>query len=547
MTLKVNNIPDWTQAQLNAQIALGNFPVGTVLNDIVLPSDWNSIPTNFVPYTGASADVDLNTRNLKMPSGVIQDAAGVTSVAPNSRQLRDEFGATIATWGGGIGGYFVAPSIATDTIIDTFGGASISVVSRALYSGISSSLSWADRIAYDSSGSPSLDWEHRRLRDSSFNITVDYQNKELIDSQVSLSWSGRTAYDSSGISSLSWQGRELINSLGRTVYNYEQNLMYAFSVSNHAVIDVGGQILYDIADQSSIRWSTRNMYASDGSTVVANYTNSTGMRLYGSVGTGFSTASFTPSARIHAHSLTGIATYQKTTNSVTGALSTDGFDVGISAAGVAEIRQRENLAMEFYTNNTKHIDISAGGLIGIGATASTAKLHVTSTTEQIRTAYNASNYLSTTVSSIGLVTLAAVGTTPSFTLSNNVSITGTNTTVKHLVGGTSTPAIAAGTGAGTTPTVAVAGTDLGGYISVTTGTLPTLSAVVATITFNIAYASAPKAICLTPANSSAASLNGVNMVFIDQAGITTTTFAITAGTTALTAATAYKWYYQVIQ
>lgn len=39
---KTDNIADWTQADLDAQIALGNFPAGTVLADIVLPSDWNS-------------------------------------------------------------------------------------------------------------------------------------------------------------------------------------------------------------------------------------------------------------------------------------------------------------------------------------------------------------------------------------------------------------------------------------------------------------------------------------------------------------------------
>jgi hypothetical protein len=38
---KTNNIADWTQADLDAQIALGNFPPGTTLADIVLPSDWN--------------------------------------------------------------------------------------------------------------------------------------------------------------------------------------------------------------------------------------------------------------------------------------------------------------------------------------------------------------------------------------------------------------------------------------------------------------------------------------------------------------------------
>lgn len=39
---KTNNITDWTQAQLDAQVALGNYPPGTLLADIALPSDWNN-------------------------------------------------------------------------------------------------------------------------------------------------------------------------------------------------------------------------------------------------------------------------------------------------------------------------------------------------------------------------------------------------------------------------------------------------------------------------------------------------------------------------
>jgi hypothetical protein len=39
---KTDTIADWTQGDLDAQIALGNFPPGTVLADIVLPSDWNN-------------------------------------------------------------------------------------------------------------------------------------------------------------------------------------------------------------------------------------------------------------------------------------------------------------------------------------------------------------------------------------------------------------------------------------------------------------------------------------------------------------------------
>jgi hypothetical protein len=39
---KTDTIADWTQSDLDAQIAAGNYPPGTVLADIVLPSDWNN-------------------------------------------------------------------------------------------------------------------------------------------------------------------------------------------------------------------------------------------------------------------------------------------------------------------------------------------------------------------------------------------------------------------------------------------------------------------------------------------------------------------------
>jgi len=39
---KTDLIADWTQADLDQQIAAGNYPPGTLLADIVLPSDWNN-------------------------------------------------------------------------------------------------------------------------------------------------------------------------------------------------------------------------------------------------------------------------------------------------------------------------------------------------------------------------------------------------------------------------------------------------------------------------------------------------------------------------
>lgn len=116
----------------------------------------------------------------------------------------------------------------------------------------------------------------------------------------------------------------------------------------------------------------------------------------------------------------------------------------------------------------------------------------------------------------------------------------TSVNTQHIQGTGTAPTIAAGVGAGSSPTVSITGSDTAGAVSVTTGTLPTgTNAVVATITFNTAYGTAPY-IVLQPANAITATLSGVSMVFVTS---TTTTFVITSGTTALTAATTYKWNY----
>lgn len=50
---KFDNISDWTQADLDVQIALGNYAPGTVLTDIVLPSNWND-----------DHDIDITTADV---------------------------------------------------------------------------------------------------------------------------------------------------------------------------------------------------------------------------------------------------------------------------------------------------------------------------------------------------------------------------------------------------------------------------------------------------------------------------------------------------
>ena len=119
---------------------------------------------------------------------------------------------------------------------------------------------------------------------------------------------------------------------------------------------------------------------------------------------------------------------------------------------------------------------------------------------------------------------------------NTIDVAGTTGTY-HIAGTSTAPTIAAGAGAGTSPTVSITGTDLGFRVTVTTGTLPTASAVVATVTFNTAYITAPFVV-FSPSNASAALLSGVSMVYRNS---TTGTFTLNAGTTGLTAATTYIW------
>jgi hypothetical protein len=121
------------------------------------------------------------------------------------------------------------------------------------------------------------------------------------------------------------------------------------------------------------------------------------------------------------------------------------------------------------------------------------------------------------------------------------SSTGSTFTATHFVGNSSTPGIAAGAGAGSSPTVTISGTDQSGLITVVTGTAPAgVNAVIATITYYITYPSTTY-VSLTPANATAALVSGATMVYTNGSA---TTFTINAGTTGLPTGT-YIWAYNV--
>jgi hypothetical protein len=110
----------------------------------------------------------------------------------------------------------------------------------------------------------------------------------------------------------------------------------------------------------------------------------------------------------------------------------------------------------------------------------------------------------------------------------------------------SVPTFVAGSGAGTSPTLAANANsnDVSGYLTVTTGTSPAASATIATGTFGTAYATLAKCM-LWPANAASSALTGAGKAFIPVGS--NTSFAISSGATALAASTLYIWGYTCTQ
>jgi hypothetical protein len=104
--------------------------------------------------------------------------------------------------------------------------------------------------------------------------------------------------------------------------------------------------------------------------------------------------------------------------------------------------------------------------------------------------------------------------------------------------------IAAGPGAGTGAAVSLTGNEISGAIYLNTGTTPTASATVLTVTFSHALPATPCNVLLTPANGAAAALTGAGQVWADASLLTTGGFGVFAGT-ALVASRSYVWFYRV--
>jgi len=109
-----------------------------------------------------------------------------------------------------------------------------------------------------------------------------------------------------------------------------------------------------------------------------------------------------------------------------------------------------------------------------------------------------------------------------------------------------TPTIAAGAGAGSSPTISIEGSDGSGVIYLYTGSSTTTGATIATITFQSTFTHNPVVDGPTPMNDNAAALSAGAKPYWDYSSGSTNTAVMKSNTTELTGETEYIWGYQTI-
>jgi len=103
------------------------------------------------------------------------------------------------------------------------------------------------------------------------------------------------------------------------------------------------------------------------------------------------------------------------------------YGIGMSA-GLMEFQSPGHLAFFTGASRAERMRIDSTGNVGIGTTSPSAKTHILGTTEQLRVGYDTSNYFNATVGSTGTTTFNAVGSGSKFVFSDNVELTQTTTT-----------------------------------------------------------------------------------------------------------------------
>jgi hypothetical protein len=97
----------------------------------------------------------------------------------------------------------------------------------------------------------------------------------------------------------------------------------------------------------------------------------------GFVGVSNNNLAFLPTSLFHI-SDGASQTDMQVTNNATGNTATDGFKFGITNTGIAQVKQQENLDMQFHTNNLQRMVIKNAGRVGINTNTPGNRLTISS-------------------------------------------------------------------------------------------------------------------------------------------------------------------------
>lgn len=140
--------------------------------------------------------------------------------------------------------------------------------------------------------------------------------------------------------------------------------IFSIITLNYAQVTDG--IIIEEATETGLKVESAGMYGIDvqGSSAAGVFR--------GRVGVGTDA----PQTNMHSHQGTSTSNYLKITNASTGSNLSDGLNLGISSTGNAFIMQKENLRLQFGTNDNERMTISGQGLVGIGTASPGEKLHL---------------------------------------------------------------------------------------------------------------------------------------------------------------------------
>ncbi len=224
---------------------------------------------------------------------------------------------------------------------------------------------------------------------------------------------------------------------------------------------------------------------------------------------------------------------------------------------IYELRVNNSGAFELVdrTAAVSRIFVNTSGQVGIGTNAPNCNLQLTNSTASRKfVIFEAGNNdhqfkglghnteifrFQTNQTADSFVFFAGTSTTTSDEVAR-ISGVGTFTTSKIQGKTANQPGVAAGSAAGSSPTLSINGGEVSGTLQVTAGTTPSGTLIV-TVTLDVAMASANYGVVITPANQATASL--ATPAWID---VTSSTQFTLNNLTPLVATTVYKWNYHIL-